>query len=518
MDIHITIEGRRDLTGQLYRQLRAGILEGRLNAGERLPSTRDLATQLGVSRKTTLEVFERLNAEGYLVSRPGDGTFVADGLVRLRAGSERHERSDRNERTERADRSERGERTDRAQRLHGATSGDTGPGRQKIVLPRPLPIWESLEDIRVLPGESVGFDYDFAPGVTDKSQFPFDTWRRCVNHALRVQARGKGAYHATEGEPELQLAVSRYLAYHRAVVSDAGEVLITHGAQQAIDLLARAMVRPGDVAAVEDPGYPPARSCLLALGARVVDVPVDEHGLIVSKLPDDARLVYVTPSHQFPLGMPMSLERRVELLEWAQHRGALIVEDDYDSEFRFEGRPMESLKSLDRAGVVACVGTFSKTLFPELRVGYVVPPTALVDALRMAKQLSDAHTSSMTQIALAQFMQDGHFAKHLRRVHKHYAARRETLLRHLRGNLSAWFEPIVPVAGIHMVALLKADLDEPTVVHAAREARIALQGIARFFHKAHPRRGLMFGYGGIEVDALDAGLTRLATVMRALSP
>ncbi|RKP56481.1 PLP-dependent aminotransferase family protein [Pararobbsia silviterrae] len=491
MDIHITIEGRRDLTGQLYRQLRSGILDGRLPAGERLPSTRDLATQLGVSRKTTLEAFERLGAEGYLVSRPGDGTFVAEGLMRLPAKTERGQSA--------------------------PSTADASHARHKTVLPRALPVWGAFTDARSLPRPTDALDADFAGGVTDKTQFPFDAWRRCVHHALRIQARGRGTYREAAGDPDLRLAIARYLAYSRAVASDPDGVVVTQGAQQAIDLLARVMIRPGDVVAVEDPGYPPVRSCFAALGARVADIPVDAQGLVVAKLPDDARIVYVTPSHQFPLGMPMSLERRVELLEWARHRGALIIEDDYDGEFRFEGRPMEPLKSLDRAGLVAYVGTFSKTIFPELRIGYCVPPATLVDALLKVRFVTDHHSCALTQSALAQFMLGGDFAKHLRRIHKHYSARRERVLAHLHGGLSAWLDPIVPVAGIHLVALLAPPLDEARVIGAAREAGVGLHGLSMFFNKAPARNGFLFGYGGVDADTIDRGLGRLAGVLRELT-
>jgi GntR family transcriptional regulator/MocR family aminotransferase len=272
-------------------------------------------------------------------------------------------------------------------------------------------------------------------------------------------------------------------------------------------------LRPGEVAALEDPGYPPAHACFTATGARVVPVPVDREGLIVGKLPDKARLVYVTPSHQFPLGMPMSLERRVELLEWAQKRGAVIIEDDYDCEYRFEGRPMEPLKSLDRAGLVAYVGTFSKTIFPELRVGYVVPPASLYGPLFKARQIADWHGCTLTQTALASFMLNGDFAKHLRRMHKIYAARRAVLLDHLRGDLARWFEPIVPTAGIHMAARLRAPLTEQAVVSAAREASIGLYGLAPFHRRVQPQPGLMFGYGSIAVEHIDAALTKLAGIL-----
>ncbi|WP_345815986.1 PLP-dependent aminotransferase family protein [Paraburkholderia sp. PREW-6R] len=488
MEIHISIEGRHDLSGQIYRQLRAGILEGRLAGGTRLPSTRDLATQLGVSRKTTLDVFERLLSEGYLSARAGSGTFVADGLERLPL-----------------------------ERSTNAGGADATRERARAAAARAQPMWDSLPASLPLPRPSVPSPQDFVGGATDKSLFPFDVWRRCINHALRVQSRGPGIYRDAAGEQELRLAISRYLAFHRAVTSNWDEVIVTQGAQHALDLMARVTLRPGDIAAIEEPGYPPARACFTTTGARVAPVPVDSEGLIVSKLPDKARLVYVTPSHQFPLGMPMSLERRVELLEWAQKRGAVIIEDDYDCEYRFEGRPMEPLKSLDRAGLVAYVGTFSKTIFPELRVGYVVPPASLYGALFKARQIGDWHGCTLTQTALASFMLNGDFAKHLRRMHKTYAARRAMLLDHLYGDLAPWFDPITPIAGIHMAAHLKAPLTETAVVKAAHDMSIGLYGLAPFYQRTKPPAGLIFGYGNIAVEHIDAALTRLATVLPRLA-
>ncbi|WP_353554732.1 PLP-dependent aminotransferase family protein [Paraburkholderia terrae] len=482
MEIHLSVEGRHDLAGQIYRQLRAGIIEGRLAGGTQLPSTRDLATQLGVSRKTTLDVFERLLAEGFLHARPGSGTFVAAGLQRLPAEKPAHARA-----------------------AHDARTAPSSSARAQ-------PVWHTVPDV-LSPQTTPGTPYDFIGGITDKSHFPFDVWRRCVNHALRVQSRGRGTYRDAAGEQELRLAISRYLAFNRAVASNWEDVIVTQGAQHALDLIARVTLRPGDVAAIEDPGYPPARACLTAVGAKVVAVPVDAEGLVVSKLPKHARLVYVTPSHQFPLGMPMSLARRVELLEWAQQRDAVIIEDDYDCEYRFEGRPMEPLKSLDRTGLVAYVGTFSKTIFPELRVGYMVPPASLFDTLCKARQIGDWHGCSLTQTALSSFMLNGDFAKHLKRMHKLYAARRASLLAHLHGDLARWFEPIVPTAGIHMAALLKAPLTEAAVIEAAREESIALHGLAPFYVRATPQPGLVFGYGGIEAGQIDTALAMLAKLL-----
>jgi GntR family transcriptional regulator/MocR family aminotransferase len=460
--------------------LRAGIIEGRLAAHARLPSTRDLAAQLGVSRKTTLDVFERLIAEGFLRTRAGDGTFVADGLTRL-------------------------------------PSPRTEPDFARA---RAVGIWRKLPERLTMPMPRAGdsLDCDFKGGVTDTSLFPYDAWRRCVNQALRKQARaggGVGAYRDPGGEQELRLGIARYLAFSRAVVCNWQDVLVTQGAQQALDLLARVVIRPGDVVAVEEPGYPPARALFSSIGARIAHVPVDGEGIVVSKLPGNARLVYVTPSHQFPLGMPMSLERRIELLEWAAKRGAVIVEDDYDGEFRFEGRPVESLKSLDHAGVVAYVGTFSKTLFPALRLGYVVPPATLAEPLWNAKQIGDWHSCMLTQTALGAFMLDGEFARHLRRMHKVYAARRALLLSHLNGDLAPWFEPLPASAGIHLVARIRTPGREEELIAAARGVSVGMMGLREFFAGQPTQQGLLLGYGGTGEAVIEAGLTRLAAAMVA---
>ncbi|AJY09246.1 PLP-dependent aminotransferase family protein [Burkholderia dolosa] len=484
MDIAIRIEGRHDLTGQIYRQLRTAIVDGRLEGGARLPSTRDLATQLGVSRKTTLDAFERLVAEGFLNTRAGNGTFVADGLARVPHASPT-----------------------------SAPSLVEDTPRIDAVDVRAL--WNDLPDALAMPAPQHTPGFDFRGGVTDKTLFPFDAWRRCLHHALRQQARGRGQYHDPAGDPQLRGAIARYVAFSRAVACGWDDVLVTQGAQQALDLIARVVVRPGDVVAVEDPGYPPARAAFASLGATVVGVPVDAQGIVTERLPDDARVVYVTPSHQFPLGMPMSLERRVALLEWAQRRRAAIIEDDYDGEFRFEGRPVESLKSLDRTGLVVYVGTFSKTIFPELRIGYAIPPRALRGALAKAKQIVDWHTCTLTQAALARFMVEGDFARHLRRVQKHYAARRKMLLAHLHGALARWFDPIVPTAGIHLAARLKPGLDEAALVRAARTHDIGLYGISAFHVGVPVRPGLLFGYGGIDAVRIDAALAKLAALLDA---
>jgi len=476
VEIHLALHDRHDLAGQIYRQLLAGILDGRLSAGERLPSTRDLAIQLDVSRKTTLEVFERLIGEGYLLTRPGAGTYVVEGLL----------------------------------------GSPSSTARLRTTRAAPAAVWKQLSLVLDAPQKTFKPTFDLRGGVTDKRLFPFDAWRRCINHALRMQARELGAYGPPEGEQALRLAVSRYLAFSRAVTCNWQDVIVTQGAQQAIDLTARVVLQAGDVVAVEDPGYPPARACFTALGAKVVPVAVDAQGLIVDQLPKQARLVYVTPSHQFPLGMPMSLERRIALLAWARERDAVIIEDDYDGEFRFDGRPLDSLKSLDQAGLVAYIGTFSKTIFPELRIGYVVPPLSLLSSFAKAKAINDLHSCTLTQTALARFMLDGYFAKHLRRAHRHYAARRQSVLAHLSGELGQWFEPIIPAAGIHLVARMNASVTEARVVEVAADASLGLFGLSALYVGA-PQPGLLFGYGRSDVSEIDAALKVLGGLMRKMA-
>ncbi|MBF6615223.1 MocR-like pyridoxine biosynthesis transcription factor PdxR [Pollutimonas thiosulfatoxidans] len=473
MDIHLTVHAGSDLTGQIYRQIRSGILEGRLASRERLPSSRLLAAQLGVSRKTTLDVYERLMAEGFLYARSGSGTFVADAMT-------------------------------------GLPSRKTKPVATRAM---PSPVWRSLPEPIVMRRPGPALAMDFAGGVTDKSRFPAASWRRSLLHALRQQLRDGSGYREPGGDPSLRLAISRYLGFSRALVCSWQEVIVTQGAQQALDLLARVMIQPGDVVAVEDPCYPPARASFIAQGARVVPVPVDEQGLIVERLPGKARLVYVTPSHQFPLGMPMGVERRLQLLEWAKRRDAVIIEDDYDGEFRFEGRPLEPLKSLDPAGLVAYVGTFSKTIFPELRMGYMLAPASLAPALLKAKQIVDWHGCTLTQAALAHFMLGGEFARHLRRMHKLYTARRQTLLKHLQGPLAAWFQPPKQAAGIHMGARFSRPVAEDALRMAAEQASIGLHGLSQFYIERPAEPGLLFGYGNIEVHEIEKALDILAGIL-----
>jgi len=289
------------------------------------------------------------------------------------------------------------------------------------------------------------------------------------------------------------------------------DITITNGAQQSLDLVARALLSPGDRVAVEDPGYHPPRFLFESLGAEVRGVPVDSEGLVVDKLPRNTRLVYVTPSHQYPLGVMMSLSRRLALLDWADRNNAALIEDDYDSEFRFEGRPVEPLHTLDASGRVIYVGSFSKTLLPTLRLGFVATPASCTLAAHKAKYVADWHTSMAPQVALAQFIDNGGFARHIRKVRRVYTARHETVTRILNKDFPEHLEVVPAVAGLHVTALARsASVEEITdVVHRASARGVEIQRLAKFVVDGPPRAGLLFGYGAIPTAQIPEGLSIL---------
>lgn len=473
MDVHVSLDGSGDLAARIYRQLRQAILDGRLRPGDRLPPTRRLAGQLAVARNTVSVAYERLTAEGFLVARVGSGTYVADTpLAPLRP--------------------------------RGA--GPAGAAR-------PRPPWDAAIP---LPSSGGSYRYDFRVGVPDADLFPLATWRRLVDGALRASAIRPAAYREPAGHPDLREAVARYVGVARSVRAGAEDVIVTQGAQQALDLVARVVVAPGEVVAVEDPGYPPARRLFHSLGARVVPVPVDEEGLDVSRLPPRAGLVYVTPSHQFPVGTPMSLARRARLLRWAADRDAVVVEDDYDSEFRFSARPLEPLQSLDRDGRVVYVGTFSKTLLPMLRLGFLVAPASLRTALLAAKQLTDWHGDQAGQVALARFIDSGELSRHVRKATRVYAARRELIAAALADDLAGWLVPVPSSAGLHVCARLRpgVTVDVDRVLTRARRSGVAAESLAAYAAGDRPARGLLLGYGAVHTEHVVPGLRLLARCLR----
>lgn len=488
MDVHLTSTGSGDLTAQLYAQLRAAVLGGRLRGGDRLPSTRELAAELGVSRGTVTTAYDRLLAEELLEARRGSGTFVADGC---------------------------------------APPPDGRRARAGAIAPTPLwaatgPATDLATDLApdLAPDLATGVVHDLSVGVPDVSLFPMATWQRLVRGALRRDWLSTRTY-ADPGTgsagTRLEAEIARHVGASRSVVAARQDVVTSAGAQQALDLVARVLLEPGDVVAVEDPGYAAAARLLTTHRAVVRGVPVDGEGLVVDALPNAARLVHVTPSHQHPTGVAMSRARRVALLEWAVRHDAVIVEDDYDSEFRFAERPLEPLQSLDRDGRVVYIGSFSKSLLPALRVGYAVAPASLTPALREAKRVTVWDGDTTTQGALADFLAEGHHAAHVRRATKVYRARRDALLDELtrEDGLAPWLDAVPSAAGLHVCTLLR-DPSADDVELAARSLRAGLlvEPLSVRHVEQRPRHGFVLGVGAIPVEQVRPALAVLRAVLR----
>ncbi|MFI0368233.1 PLP-dependent aminotransferase family protein [Actinomadura sp. 1N219] len=472
MDLHVSLVGRRDLAGQIYRQLRAAILDGRLRPGDALPPTRELARRLEISRNTVGVAYDRLAAEGFLTSRVGAGTFV----------------------------------------LEGGSAARGAPSASPL---RARDVWDGLS---AWPRPMPGITWDFRAGLPDVGLFPYEAWRRIMSGVLRSSALDEPA---SAGDPAglagLREAIARHVGVSRSVRASAGDVVVTSGTQQAMDLIVRVLLEPGDVVAVEDPGYPPVRILLAAAGMRVRGVPVDAEGLRVDRLPDEARAVYVTPSHQFPLGMPMSLPRRRALLDWARRRDVVIVEDDYDTEYRYGGRPIEPLQSLDEDGRVLYTGTFSKIMRPVLRLGFLVAPPSLHRAFRMARYVSSWHAELPAQAALARFIDEGLLVRHIRRSRREYRARHEHVAELVGGLLGDRLTVVPSEAGLHLSAVLREGperRDDAVIARQALDAGIGLFALSEFTVAGPPVQGLVFGYGAVTLPEIEAGIGRLRHVMR----
>ena len=474
MELHINLVGRKNLSGEIYRQIRRAIADGRLRPGDCLPASRDLARSLQVSRMTVTVAYDRLAGEGFLTSRMGAGTFVSHHFALTREESRR----------------------------------DPAEG---VLQPRS--VWDSIRLSRAFAKPA---EFDFRTGLPDGSLFPHEAWRRLLNRELRAQVLSASVYDESGGHRSLREAIARHASVSRGLHVSPDDVTITNGAQQAIDLIARALIAPGDRIAVEDPGYAPPRYLFSSLGARVQGVAVDEEGIVVDSIARDTRLVYVTPSHQYPLGVSMSLSRRLALLDWATRNNAAIIEDDYDSEFRFDERPLEPLQTLDTSGRVIYVGSFSKTLLPTLRLGFLVTPSCCTRAAHKAKYVSDWHTSTLVQAVLARFIADGGFARHVRKVGRVYAERRALIANILKRDFADHLTIAPSIAGLHVTTLARtASIEQiSTVFDCAAEHGIRLQRLAKFYFEQPARAGLLFGYGAIPTAKIPDALKKLRSCFR----
>lgn len=471
---------------QLYEGLRDSILSGRLAPGQRVPSSRVLARQLCVSRNTVSQAYAELAAEGYLSGRHGSGTYVSRELPEEPVQA----------------------------RPEGWGSSEAPPRRSPGVSRR----WWTREgagsaERQLRPPR--GLPYDFHPAQGAWDAFPQETWRRLLARHWRRSWKEAMDYGDPAGYRPLREEVAAYLARSRAVRCTPDEVVIVNGTQQALDLLARTLLEPGDPVAVENPGYRAARQVFATYDALLVPVPVDREGMVVEGLRGSgARLALVTPSHQFPTGAVLSLPRRLSLLSWARSEGGLVVEDDYDSEFRFEGRPLASLQGLDDSGSVVYLGSFSKVLFPSLRVGYAVLPPDLVRPFEEAKDLTDRQTPMLEQQVLAGFLGEGHFERHLRRMRQLYRSRRGALVEALERHLEGRVQVVGASAGMHLMVLLAPDMEEADVVERAAAVGVGVYPASPYYYGGGSPPALVMGYAGMPEERIAQGVARLA---RALS-
>lgn len=467
--VQVSLIGGRDVVGQIYQQLKAAILGGRLAPGQALPATRELADSLGVSRNSVLSAYSRLGEEGIVVSRVGAGSFVSSDVPR---------------------------------------NSSDGRGQVRTCL-QPKEFWGNVPELEYFD-RSVA-DYDFRTGLPDVSLFPFTVWRRLVVQELRASSPHTAGYGDPAGHPRLRAAISRHTGVTRGVRSSLDNIIVTSGAQQALDLAARVFLEPGDCVVVEEPGYPPARLVFESHGARVISVGVDENGLDLTALPRTAKMIYLTPSHQYPMGMSMPTERRRAVLKWAERLNVIVIEDDYDCEYRYDGRPFETLQSLDQSGRVLYVGSFSKTILPSIRLGFIMAPSSLTSSIRRAKLLADGASPMAMQGALARFIDTGLLAAHIRGMRLEYAVRRDIIINTLVRDFSTWLTPLRPAAGLHLAAV-SADLDLDTVrvvQKMASAAGVAISCLADYYCDSAGRPGLLFGYGTISTTKLEEGLRRL---------
>ncbi len=471
--------GDLTLTTQIQRAIRLLILDGHLREGDRLPSSRLLSNEAGLSRDTVEAAYQQLETEGFIARKQGSGTFVAA--------------------TE-----------------HGFLSRPLA-SKLKAGRRRPLPSAPTLSARGSAIARSGGvIDHNEARPfviIPDVEQFPLEIWQKLTARVLRRRPRTELLYADAQGDMALRQELVRYLGAHRGVKCSASQILVLNSSQQALGLIASMLLDVGGHIAVEDPGFHGAQQVYAAAGLELVPIPVDDQGLVTARLEASrppVRAVFVTPSHQYPLGITLSLERRLALIDWAARTKAWIIEDDYDSEFRYDGRPLAAIQSLDLSERVLYVGTFSKVLFPGLRLAYLVLPERLMPAFIAARTLADGHTPKIAQSVLAEFMREGHFTAHIRRMRKLYHARRDLFCGLLDADLSAFASYAKPAGGLHIAARLREDLDEETTVQAAARRGIELPRLSRLYLNSKASQGWILGFAALPPQAAGKAMRALA--------
>lgn len=489
----------------VYQQLRGAIDAGTFAPGSRLPPSREQAIALGVSRNTLLWALERLRAEGYVRARVGDGSYVSETLAR--AGPALRD----------------GPGTALQDGPGTAQLGSPGTGGSRKALPPPASGTQALSRRGVLISDTgLAWQPPLAPasafriGAPDTASFPFALWDRLQRQASTAQRQARAQYLDPAGLPALREAIAQWLWVSRGVRCDAVQVLVTSGSQQAIDLVARLLLDPGDEVLVEDPGYGGIRASLASHGAQVRPVPVDGDGLCIARASQRwpaARLAVVTPTHQYPLGQHMSLDRRLALIAWARRQGTWLVEDDYDGEFQYGTHRTPALCSLPHGGRVLYIGTFSKSLHPGLRLGFIVLPAGLLPAFAAAKALSDRHSPGETQAALARFITDGHLLRHLRRMRDLYWQRQGRLIQGLADASDGALRLVAQPHGMHLTAEIDVQQDDQWLSHQAAALGVWVAPLSRYALQA-TRRGWLFGYAAYGEAETAGALDRIAPLLR----
>ena len=482
-------QGARPLFRQLYGSLRAAILAGRLEGGTRLPPTRQLAQELEISRKTVVNAFELLISEGYLEGKVGSGTYVARVLpeevlqVRRRAPS-------------------------------------VAPATPTALSTPHLSRWGASLASRTLRPPDSG--QAFQPGIPALEEFPSQLWSRLEAHAWREADRERLCDGDPVGYRPLREAIASYLRTVRGMTCEPEQVIITSGMHQSLALVSKMVLAPGETACMEDPSSVAAQQILVDAGAVIVPVAVDQHGLSVERLAtavageQPVRLVYITPSHQYPLGVTMSLSRRLALLDWAARTGAWIVEDDYDSEYRYAGRPLAALQGLDRVGCVLYMGTFSKVLFPALRLSYLVVPAASRDLFARGRAALGRQAPLMEQVVLTAFFAEGHFARHLRRMNGIYQERQAALIEAVRQRLAGELEIQPTATGLHVMGWLPPGFDDRRVCQLALARGVDAPPLSAHARLSQPRGGLVLGYACVSPPEIRAGVEKLVVALEAV--
>jgi len=466
----------------LYAALRDDILKGRLSPGARLPATRDLAGQYGLSRGTIVSAFDQLKAEGYVEGGVGSGTYVSKILPE--------------------------------ELLHVARGDGAKPSTQRRRQPN---ISDYGRRVRLIPGYKVSSIRAFRPNLPAVDLFPMTLWAQITARCLRRVSKNLLIGCDSLGHLPLRQAVAQYLSTSRGVKCVPEQVAIVSGVQEGLDLVARAFLNPGDRVCMESPGYFGAYRVFEAIGAKICAVGLDEEGMKVRDLPArGSRLVYVTPAHQFPLGTTMSLPRRLQLLEWARKAGALIFEDDYDSEYRYSGRPIPALQGLDCSGLVLYAGTFNKVLFPSLRLGYLVIPPELVNHFEAIKSIASRHAPLLEQVVLTEFISEGHFGRHIRHMRAVYAERFSVLMEEARRRLAGLLEISNIEAGLQTTGWLCGGIDGESAANAAAKRDVTLIPLSRYGRGLLNQEGFHLGFAAVDTREIRRGARELAIALESL--